>query len=241
MPLDPESLYMQLGRLVETMPDLGTPGPIPPEMQQWLGRASALVEEVVSVADMASINAAISNLDVHRRPDLVQTIISVVHRALAKAELSAPATAQGAFIAAANAFDAFAAIGKVLSAAKADVLIVDPYMDEKALTDFALLAPPGVAIRLLADRQNHKPSLAPAAKNWLTQFGAARPLEARLTPARALHDRLIVADQKDAWTLTQSLAHFAARAPAAIVRVDAETAALKIAAYEAMWRAATPL
>jgi hypothetical protein len=46
----------------------------------------------------------------------------------------------GAFIPAGNAFDAMAAIGSVLRTAKQGVFIVDPYMDEKALTDFAPLA-----------------------------------------------------------------------------------------------------
>ena len=61
------------------------------------------------------------------------TIAVIVHEALAKAELNAPATAQGSFIAAGSTFDAFAAVGKVLAEAKTDVLMVDPYADEKVL------------------------------------------------------------------------------------------------------------
>jgi hypothetical protein len=38
--------------------------------------------------------------------------------------------------------------------------------------------------------------------------------------------------------LTQSLNAFATRAPASIVRVDEETALLKIAAYQAIWATA---
>jgi hypothetical protein len=48
-------------------------------------------------------------------------------------------------------------------------------------------------------------------------------------------------DGTQAWVLTQSLNAFATRAPASIVRVDDETAALKIAAYEDMWAAAAAL
>ena len=43
MSLTPEQLYLQLGSLVAEMPDLAS-GPITPEMNQWLGRAAALVE-----------------------------------------------------------------------------------------------------------------------------------------------------------------------------------------------------
>jgi len=33
------------------------------------------------------------------------------------------------------------------------------------------LAPVGVTVRLLADKGYHKPSLAPATKNWIGQYG----------------------------------------------------------------------
>ena len=46
-----------------------------------------------------------------------------------------------------------AAIGKVLGTAKRDVLIVDPYADEKALTDFAPLAREGISVRMLPMRK----------------------------------------------------------------------------------------
>jgi hypothetical protein len=140
-----------------------------------------------------------------------------------------------------NAFDALTAIGKIFGAAKRDVLIVDPYMDEKALTDFALLAPEHVEIRLLSDEHTAKPSLSVAAKRWTAQYGTNRPLAAKLAPAKTLHDRLIMVDEVTVWVLTQSLNAFATRSPASIVRVDDETANLKIAAYKAMWGNATPL
>jgi hypothetical protein len=98
-----------------------------------------------------------------------------------------------------------------------------------------------VSIRLLADRQSHKATLRPAQTHWNSQYGQGRPLEVRLAPSRTLHDRAVLVDSTAAWTLTQSLNAFATRSPAMIVRVDDETAALKISAYEAMWAAATPL
>ena len=114
-------------------------------------------------------------------------------------------------------------------------------MDEKALMDFAPLAAAGVAIRLLADEKDHKPTLRPAQQRWLTQYGASRPVEVRLAAHRILHDRLIIVDDTDTRVLTQSLNSFAARSPASIVRVDDETSALKIAAYAAIWAASSPL
>lgn len=241
MKLNPESLYLQLGQLVAEMPDLASAS-ITPELHQWLGRASALVEAGGTLADTTTFNIAVNSLsDRLTRQRNAHTIVAIVHRVLAKAEMNAPAGAKGAFIAVGSTFDAFAAVGKVLARAQNDVFIVDPYADEKALTNYAVQAKEGVAIRLLADQKDHKASLKPAAENWIKQFGGARPLEVRLAAPKTLHDRLILLDGKEGWSLTQSLNAFAARSPATIVRVDDEIAAMKIAAYQPMWQSATPL
>jgi hypothetical protein len=129
----------------------------------------------------------------------------------------------------------------VLKTATRDVLIVDPYMDEKALTDFGLLTPERITVRLLADKNSVQDSLPPAVERWTRQYGDKRPLEAKLTPRRALHDRAIFVDGKGAWVLTQSLKDFATRAPGVIFRVDEAVAALKIPAYEDLWNVANPL
>jgi len=125
----------------------------------------------------------------------------------------------------------------VLQTANKEVLIVDPYMDETALTEFGGAVPAGVLLRLLADQSTHKPTLQPAATRWASQHGVSRPIQVRLAPQKTLHDRAIFIDRMTAWILTQSLKDFAKRAPAEIVRAD-DTAALKIDAYEAIWASA---
>jgi hypothetical protein len=239
--MDPEALYIQLGRLVETIPDLDK-HPYRTSTHHWLGRVGALITEMGDVSELVQFKASMSSLTyASLRYQGGQEIVQILYRALAVAEMRAPVSAQGAFIAAGNSFDAFAAVGKVLGDATGDILIVDPYLDEKALTDFAPLAHEGVSIRLLADANAHKPTLIPASKRWATQYGTARPLDVRLAPARTLHDRVIIADAAGVWILTQSLNAFAARSPAAIVRVDQETAGLKVSAYDAVWHKATPI
>lgn len=234
---------MRLGRLTETMPQLNE---WPTEAtHRWLGQLDALLVGDDDQANLVGLRANTSKLIGARTPmdrgHAAQEITFILHRALAAAELRAPVSLSGSFIPAGSALDGMAVIGKVLQTAKRDVLIIDPYMDEKALMDFAPLAAEGVAIRLLADGQDHKPTLRPAQQRFGTQYGARRPLQVRLAAPKVLHDRLIVVDDKDTYVLTQSLNAFAARSPAAVVRVDGETSALKINAYAAIWAAATPL
>jgi hypothetical protein len=248
--MDPQALYVQIGRLIEAMPDLAEVK-LTSSTQQWFGRAYALVDASGELVAAIELKTAIATLEQNagfdtptasgRRVGAARTVGTLLHRVLALLELQVPAAAQGAFIPAGNAFDAMAAMSKVLGGAKANLMIVDPYMDEKALTDFALLAPEGVSLCLLADRAGHKATLAPAAQRWITQYGNDRPLEVRLGLARALHDRLIIVDHAVAWDLTQSLNAFAVRAPASIIRHDGEAAVMKIEYYKDVWQAAEPI
>jgi hypothetical protein len=245
--LGSEALYRQLGHHIATVPNLAQMDH--PEVMLWLGRAFALVAATGDGAAARRVKRLHKLLRTRISPDPlkrnhelislnVMELMDILYRALAVAELNAPSAVQGAFIPAGSPFDAMAAMGKVLGTAKTDVLIVDPYMDEKALTDFAGLTLAGVSTRLLADEANHKATLKPAISRWVAQYGASRPLETRLTPPRTLHDRLLVIDGTHAWILTQSLNAFASRSPASIVRADDETAGLKIATYESIWQAA---
>jgi hypothetical protein len=241
MPLKPEELYLQLGKLVKEMPDLRS-GPITPEMNRWLGLAIELVGQAIGELQAELMSVACQHLDGHLRQSNAQTIASLVNRALAKAELEAPARVQGAFIVAGNTLDAYAAIGRVLSMAKSSVLMIDPYADFKIVTEYAMLAPENVAVQILTDATSHKSTLKPAAEKWSQQFGQTRaPLEVRLAPSGSLHDRLIILDGATVYTLGQSFNRLAERAHTSSVRVDDETGAEKIAAYLKMWQAATSL
>ncbi|MDX8499884.1 phosphatidylserine/phosphatidylglycerophosphate/cardiolipin synthase family protein [Mesorhizobium sp. VK4C] len=235
--MNPEQLYINLGRLIESAPT----GENKNEVSQWLGRAYALAMELNELAAAGKLTGISDQIPHARGPFLISLAMPILYRLLALAEIRAPASAQGAFINAGNAFDAMAAVGKVLAHAKTVVRIVDPYMDEKALSDFAVLAAEGIQIELLSDAATAKPSLTPAVGRFVQQFGSTRPLTARLAAARSLHDRLIVVDGATPWLLTQSLNAFAARSPATIVRIDGDAAPLKIAAYEAYWNAATSI
>jgi hypothetical protein len=240
---DPEAFYLQIKSLVQTLPSLRSVTDdyqLIPETKIWLGRLYALVEQSGELVDCFTLRL--------NGPKLIETHISgvkavreisaILYRTLARAELAAPASAQGAFVAVGDHFDVFRAVKDIFGNAQHELLIIDPYLDEVVLTDFLPLANEGVKIRLLADEAALKQSLKPATERWIGQHGLNRPLETKVASARSLHDRLIFVDGKAAWLLTQSLKDFAARAPGTIQRTDAELARLKIVAYEAIWLSA---
>jgi hypothetical protein len=244
-----DALYAQLGRLVADPPNLKTvppgtpPGVIPPltaDQMLWLGRAEALMTEVFGAQGSLEFLRIRQQFD-QQRSWSADEIMKHLYRALAAIEMELPTPATGAFIPAGNTFDALKAVQRVFEGAKADILIVDPYLDEKILTEFALLAPSGILLRLLTDVGSHKPSLIPAITHFKKQYGNDRPLEVRGAAAKSLHDRMVAIDGRRIWTVGQSFNALAARAPTAFVEVDQETAALKLAAYEAIWQSAAPI
>jgi hypothetical protein len=240
MALSPEARYLQLGQLLAEMPSLTTL-PHDREVSRWLGRAGALIELVGDLSDHVQFKTATDGLTGFSRVQNAQKIEMILYRALAKAELAAPAASQGRFIAAGAEFDAFAAVGKILSAATSDVLVVDPYADATVLTDFVVQASEKAVIRILAGKNKSKSTLAPAVRRWREQYGNSRPLEVRLASDVSLHDRIIQIDGSTIWALGQSLNGLAKRAPTSLIRVDAETAKLKAEAYQVIWDSAAAL
>jgi hypothetical protein len=180
--IDDEALFKQLQALVNTMPDFQV---LNDDARRWLGRLSAMLGETGSVADQVALTTHTSRM---QQPSLrafsTAEVKNILFRALAFAELGAPSTAQGAFIAAGNEFDAYSAVSKILAEANKNVLLVDPYMDAAVLTDFAVLAPEGVSLMLLTEEAAVKPSLAAAIPRWLKQQGGARPLEVRVASTK---------------------------------------------------------
>lgn len=238
-PLTTEAIYLRLGSLIADIPDLKSDDPTP-DTHRWIAQVLALIE-VSNLVDTMSIGwfkAASQHLQGPLSDANASTILAIAHQALAKAELRAPAELQGAFIAAGHTFDAFAAVGKALGAATDDVFIVDPYADAKVLTDYAVLAPDNVSVRVLAEAM-HSKSLKPASEHWRQQM--KQPLEVRLGPPRSLHDRLILIDGATAFVLGQSFTDLAKRAHTSLVRMPPDASSLKIAAYELMWSSAPSL
>ena len=240
MPIDPQSLYVQIGQLIASVPDFGR-WPPAQEQQLWLGRAAALVEASDHLPDLIDLRVKLQSMNTAARNNAIHEILGILYRVMARAELAAPVAAQGAFIPTGAAFDAFAAVGKVLREGMQDLLIVDPYMDETILSDFVSMAKEGVKVRLLSDQGSARPSLGPSVHRWSKQYGATRPVEARLAERRQLHDRVIVVDGKAVWSVTQSFKDLRLTLPATLIRVDGDARELKRSAYEEMWENASPL
>jgi len=239
---DYQTLYIQIGRLLQSAPEITDPAHLGQmSTLQWLGKAAALVGAVNATAyDLVQFTNATDKLRTAGWKYAVQEIFAIIYRAQAHCEIKLPVGQAGAFIPVGSSFDAFTALSKILQQATSDVMFIDPYMDECVLTEFGITVNEGVPIRILADEASYRTTLRTAATRWIQQYGEKRPLEVRLAQAKSLHDRAIFIDRTTAWTLTQSLKDFAKRSPAEIVNAS-DTAFMKIEAYQKIWNESTPI
>ena len=211
--MEPAAILNAIRALLQDQPDINDTN----QFNLWVGRSQAIAAKVdmMRSVEIGSISSYVFDKDPE---DIVYQINAVLYKALAEIELKAPVQQQGTFIQAGNELDAFAGASKVLRTASNSVRIVDPYMDEVVVTDYAVLLNEGVAIQLLSDKATVKPSFAPAVSRFKKQFTSSRPLEARLTAARILHDRLIFIDDRVVYTVSQSLKDLAKRSHASIIK-----------------------
>ena len=124
MTMSPAEQYARVAQLIQEQPDTG-------DLQnvfKWAGRGLALARSIDPFStEAAQISAIISGSTMQRDHwAAIQSINTALYVLLAAAELRAPVSDQGAFIAAASPFDALIAVAKVLTQATRDLLIVDP-------------------------------------------------------------------------------------------------------------------
>lgn len=240
---DWEALYHQIGQIIAEEPwiPLG-PERASGEILRWLGRAEVLVGEVSGIVDQSKFKSISSAMLTASRSDAepqMRHLRSLLYVALAKAEINAPTAAKGAFIPAGNSFDALTAVSGVLRECRGSALVVDPYLDPIALTEFLHMLGVGIPLRLFASGKQKSSGLPEAVKRWRSQYQDSRPIEIRFAPPRLLHDRLIM-DDANVWSLSQSFNSIAQRSPAMIQRVSPDIALIKRQAFLEMWQNSEP-
>ena len=235
-----EKLYLELGRLLAQMPDLAS-GSITPEVQRWLASADAVIRSSGSLAETLRLRIACENLEGPLRTRNAETITSILHRVLAKAELDAPPEMRGSVLLIGANFDSYVAVRQLLSTAAADALLVEPEASGKFLADYAAVAPERVTVRLLADEAQYKRTLSTGVQRWQQWFGSRRNLIVRLASANTLHEQLILLDGDRAWVLGVPFSDLAKRIQTSLVRMRPEEEARKIEVYAEIWEKARPL
>jgi hypothetical protein len=227
----------ELRALIERSPDLQTCNLHDPQIQRWLGQAHEAVEASGDLLEAVQFRTRSDSLDSPIRNQNAAALRGMLQRLLARLESKMP-NLGAAFLAKGDVWLAFTLISDIFGQATSDLLVVDPYLSDSILREYAERLAEGIRLRLLTTKTKHTTLLTVAAEKWRSTHHN-RPLDVRFSPYASIHDRIIAVDKREVWIVTQSLKDLATNAPATVTRFDEDLTPRKLEAYEQIWARAS--
>jgi len=233
MSIPPEQLLSEFDDLLRSMPPRGTFHQESPEIDDWLGRALALV----SMWDRLKIPFFENHVSkLHDRfgfnaEDAMKGVLRTLNQARHELRLNTigPLTLA---INKGGVFDYFDELRKIIEAAKTDLLFIDPYLDAEFVSRYLPHVGHEVQVRLLAWKM--LPTLIPA----VALIRQQEQLSIEVRSAIGFHDRYIFVDHQLCFHSGASFKDGAKKAPTAITQiVDAFQTMSNT--YEDLWNSAT--
>jgi len=229
MKISAEQLLAEFEELIRSMPPREKLHHFDLEIQDWLGRASALVDQWDPLKspffelDIGKIHKFFGSQNEDGIRGVQRTLFQARHdlRMKTVGPLSI-ALSQGGI------FDYFDEIRKIIEEATIDLLFVDPYLDAEFASRYLPQVKAGVSIRLLT--QKRVQALVPAVELLRQQNNCL--IEVRTSPN--LHDRYVFIDRLSCYQSGASFKDGAKKTLTTLTQiVDAFPAILT--AYEQLW------
>lgn len=227
-------------QLVQSAPRFEYEVDLTEEDLRWLARAEAAITATKNLIHLVDFRSAKGNINTysHSRDKLISPLLSSYYIL----ELETPEAVQDHFIPPGDAWNGYAALVKIVQKASNSLLLVDQYMDASILTDLLPHHTASQGAKCLTCKGQYHKSLIAAHGKWRKEsIGQEKPTEVRLAPAGSLHDRIIIVDEQDVYTVSQSYKDIAKRSPASVMRADPDMAQAKIAHYSQLWQQADPI
>ena len=232
--MTPQVLLEKLRALLQAVPPLEGRGQYGNEQFSWLGQANAVMhewDEIKSIPFKTAVSGLLQNIN---RPGNFGVVIAFFHDVIARVENSLPQDAGQAFGPGA-AYDFFKALNDLVSTAKVQLWVVDPYLDAEVFDGYLQALQPGVSARLLTAK--YLANVRVAAEKYQAQFGSV--VEVR--SSGDIHDRVVFVDNDQCWVLGASIKDAALKKPTYLAPVSTDVAVDKRKLYEAIWAAGTPI
>ena len=237
----PEQLLALLQAAITDAPTFTHPVSRTEMHSRWLARADALVAASGHIG--AKVDFMVARTTIGFANFDQQKLLQPLYDAFYSVELTVPTALQGAFIPPGDTWNGYVALVKVIQTVCDDLLIVDPYISADIFTDFVPHVASRMGTRILTTKQPrlHEPLLATAERWNQSHLPPFVPVEVRYAPLSALHDRLLIIDNKETWLVSQSIKDIAKRSPASVTRADPEMALMKAQFYDALWSTSIPI
>jgi hypothetical protein len=232
--MDSIALLAELRAMVDSPPRIDIRTPLSRDQMAWLGRAHALVSAWNSV-EAASISVSADFIAAGLYPEgNLRKILTVIHRVIAALELQVPTRSDQAFGPGA-VYDFLKTLRDLLSTAKQNILIVDPYLDEQIFDTYLSTIDSQVTVRLLADK--YATSLKPTHDKFISQ----KKMSVEIRISRSIHDRIVFLDNNSCWVLGQSIKDAAVSKPTYMAPLSGDIAKQKLIVYEEIWNTSLKL
>lgn len=226
--IDPKDILVEIEDLIRTLPDLAY-GWEEPEALDWIGRARAILtlpQLNVYAETVVAIQQATSGLtrDSWQGKKTIQILLNQVRHSIRMQTVGPLSVA----ISKGMVFDYFDGLRKIIEEARADILIVDPYMDAEIVSRYLPFVAKSVTIRLLASK--HVATLGPAAKLFAEQNQSS----VEIRKATSLHDRFIFIDKKRGFQSGASFHQGGVKSPTTLTEIT-DTLSVVRKTYEELW------
>lgn len=231
MPITNEQLLVEIDNLIRTMPNEDDLRRATEEAVQWMGQARAIMALWKSDVARHEFKLELNSLVTSIHPGLGHghyTQLQVILRQAANAlrmETSAPLSVA---VGKEMVFDYHDSLRKIIEAAKADILFVDPYLDTEFVSNYLPYVSDGVAVRLLTSKKLK--TLVPGARAFAKQHGTDIDIRSRTD----LHDRFVFIDRATCYQSGASFKDGAKNAPTTMTQII-DTFDVMHETYEGFW------
>jgi hypothetical protein len=229
MKIPPERLLVEIEDLLRSMPPRENFPRYDLEIQEWLGRAQAIVEEWSPLKlplfqfEVGKLHHTVG----YTSDDGFRAMLRTLHQARFDLRMKTVgplsiAVQQG------GVFDYFDEIRKVIEEASIDLLFIDPYLDAEFVARYLPHVKAGISVRLLTEKRI--PSLTPAVHALRQQNG----VQIEVRASTGLHDRYLFLDRSSCYQSGASFKDGAKKAPTTLTQIVDAFAAIH-ATYDNLW------
>lgn len=235
MQVEPRDILTEVEDLIRTMPALEISWH-DDHCVDWLGRAKAILmlpqlmvraEAMLAVSDALSTSRFESSFD---GKTSLRVLLSQVRHSL-RMQTVGPLSIS---VSKGMVFDHFDGLKKIIQEARADLFVVDPYMDAEFISRYLPYVAESTNIRLLASK--HVSSLSPAAN----LFSEQNNITIKVRKASSLHDRFIFIDGKRGFQSGASFHQGGLNSPTTLTEITDTFSAVRMI-YEDYWSKSTEI
>lgn len=235
----PDQLLFEIEDIIRAMPGPRDFAVNPDKCIPWLGRASAAINSWDSPRSMVHFEPLVRNYSQKSAEPRTydfgptrQSLLVLLHQAQHDLRLRTAGPVSVA-VSTGRVFEYFDEVRRLIEAAKADLLFVDPYINAEFVSRYLPHVADGTQVRILT--RECIAALKPAVAAFVAQTGR----EVAIRSAAGFHDRYMFVDKVACYQSGASFKDGAKKAPTTLTQITDAFPVVQIT-YEQLWAQGSP-